>query len=270
MNRVAMPLPTSIFRQPTPEEAELSRRRAELAALRQQLTAQEKALAALRATLHSFEGRYIRQVGVLYLQLDQWYTRIADLDSPLPLPDGVETPLTQPVDPPIPAEPDDLRPHLDLKALFREVAKRIHPDFATDDHDERHRTHLMAQANAAYLRDDAAGLQRLLNGHDPNGHSTADTAAELARTLDLIRQSEQDLALIAAEIDALTHSEMADLQQRTLAAAAEGRDLLAELAARVKGSIGIAMRRYELDLGRARRKEKPFDPTPLLSAERSR
>jgi hypothetical protein len=277
MSRVATPPPNSIFRQPTPEEAELSRRRAELAALRQQLTAQEQALAGLRATLHSFEGRYIRQVGVLYLQLDEWYTRIAELDSALPLPEGIATPEpdAEPYNPPNPARPgpeapDDLRPHLDLKALFREVAKRIHPDFATDDHDERHRTHLMAQANAAYLRDDAAGLRRLLNGHDPAEHSPADTAAELARTLDLIRQSGQDLVLIAAEIEALTRSEMADLQQRTLAAATEGRDLLAELAARVKGSIGIAMRRYELDLGRARRKEKPFDPTPLLSAERSR
>jgi hypothetical protein len=62
---------------------------------------------------------------------------------------------------------------------------------------------------------------------------------------------------------------MADLRDRTVTAALEGRDLLAELAARVKGSIGIAMRRYELELGRIRRKQPAFNPEPLLTAERS-
>jgi hypothetical protein len=60
---------------------------------------------------------------------------------------------------------------------------------------------------------------------------------------------------------------MADLHRRTALAAQRGSDLLAEMAARVKGSIGIAMRRYELDLGRLRRKEAAFNPEPLLSAE---
>jgi hypothetical protein len=62
---------------------------------------------------------------------------------------------------------------------------------------------------------------------------------------------------------------MAQLRERTLLAAAKGRDLLAELAARVKGNIGNAMRRYELDLGRIRRKEAIFNPAPLLTAELS-
>jgi hypothetical protein len=73
--------------------------------------------------------------------------------------------------------------------------------------------------------------------------------------------------MVNAEFDALAQSEMAQLYQRTTLAAVSGRDLLAELAARVKGSIGIAMRRYELDLGRARRKQAPFNPAPFLSAE---
>ena len=60
---------------------------------------------------------------------------------------------------------------------------------------------------------------------------------------------------------------MADLQRRTIAAAAHGRDLLAEMAARVKGSIGIAMRRFELDSARARRKQPPLDPSQFLTAE---
>ena len=251
----------AIFRQPTPEELELVRRRAELATLRSALATHEGQLAALRATLFSFEGRYIRQVGVLYIQLDEWNDRIAELNDPtLHL-----TPSTLEPAPVITLDDSQEQATYNLKSLFREVAKRIHPDFALNSSDERRRTHLMAQANAAFLRDDAALLLRMLHGHDPS--SREDIATELARTIDLIDRCAADIIAIQTEIETVTHSDMADLHRRTILAAERGEDLLAELAARVKGVIGIAMRRYELDLGRIRRKQAAFNPEPLLSAE---
>jgi hypothetical protein len=263
----AAPQPDAIVRKLTPEDAELFRKRAELAALRNALAEREAHLAHLRARLNSFEGRYIRQVGVLYIQLDEWEHRIAELNDP-PVVPGSEEDATPPIpDLPNPetTQPDGLllaQTALDLKALFREVAKRIHPDFASDALDEQSRTRLMAHANDAYNRDDAPLLQRMLNGYDPSTGS-----GDLADVTAQIDQSIHDIDIINAEIDAITHSEMADLRDRTTLAAAEGRDLLAELAARVKGSIGIAMRRYELDLGRIRRKQPTFNPEPLLTAE---
>ena len=261
---------TAIFRQPTAEEAELYRRRAELAAVRSALTDREGELAALRAQLNSFEGRYIRQVGVLYIQLDEWEERIAELNSPAPIPEAfAETEAAPPDAVEAPDAAEAPQAFLDLKALFREVAKRIHPDFASDPRDELRRTHLMAQANDALRRDDADLLHRMLHGYDPStdsGDGTT-TAAALAHVLSQIEQSTADIALIDTEIEALAHSEMAELRDRTVRAALRGQDLLAELAARVKGSIGIAMRRYELDRARIRRHGPVFDPSPLLTAE---
>ena len=69
----------AIFRATTPEEAELARQRCELAAVREVLGARERELEHLRDQLFSFEGRYIRQVGVLYRQLEEWEERIAEL-----------------------------------------------------------------------------------------------------------------------------------------------------------------------------------------------
>jgi hypothetical protein len=258
-----MPKRAAIARQPKPEDAELFLRRAELATLRAALATRETQLDHLRAQLNSFEGRYIRQVGVLYIQLDEWEDRIAELNNPTqPQPAEPELEITD-------AEPEPDPAALDLKSLFREVAKRIHPDRARNHHDERHRTHLMAQANAAFLRDDADLLQRMLNGYDPSTNSGDDptTAAQLQRITNQIAQSVQDILSLDAAIEALAHSEMADLRDRTTRAATHGRDLLAELAARVKGSIGIAMRRYELDSARIRRKQAAFNPEPLLTAE---
>ncbi len=281
---VTKPQPAAIFRQPTMEEAELYRRRAELAVVRSALADREAELAALRAQLNSFEGRYIRQVGVLYIQLDEWEERIAELNSPAAIPEAFAEAESEP-----PAEAETPRAEtqqaetqqaetqqgvtrqafFDLKALFREVAKRIHPDFASDPQDELRRTHLMAQANDALRRDDADLLHRMLHGYDPSTDSgdLTSTAAALAHVLSQMEQAMADMALIEAEIEALAQSEMAELRERTVRAALHGQDLLAELAARVKGSIGIAMRRYELDQARIRRHQPVFDPSPLLTAE---
>jgi chromosome segregation ATPase len=261
-----MPRRDAIARQPRPEDPELFRLRAELATLRAALATREARLDHLRAQLNSFEGRYIRQVGVLYIQLDEWQDRIAELNHPTQ-PQPQPQPQPETIAPEPEAEPEPAA--LDLKSLFREVAKRIHPDRARNAHDELHRTHLMAQANAAFLRSDADLLQRMLNGYDPSTDSGDDhtPAAQLARLKEKIAQTQQDIATIDAELQALAASEMADLRNRTALAATEGRDLLAELAARVKGSIGIAMRRYELDLDRIRRHQPAFNPEPLLTAE---
>jgi len=251
----------AIFRRPTPEEAELQLRHAEVIELRAQLATQETALAQLRSQLHHFEARYIRQVGVLYIQLDDWNDRITELNNPtLPPPPTIE---------PGPAATTtyNQEPTTDnLKALFREVAKRIHPDFALDADDERRRTHLMAQANDALLRSDSELLRRMVHTHDLP-HDTATPTAKLDRARALIHQLRADLAKLNTELDALTQSEMTDLRRRTLLAAETGQDLLAELAAQVKGRIGLAMRRYELDLARIRRNQPAFNPDALLSAE---
>ena len=263
---------TAIYREPTPEEAELARQRRILSSIRAVLAERELELEHLRDQIISFETRYIRQVGVLYRQLDEWEERIAELKVSQETPEERERyarEASQRPEPAIPEQPPAPERSLDLRNLFREVAKLIHPDFAIDAHDERHRTRLMAQANEAYRRDDAAVLQRMLNGHDPSTDhwNSDDVASALARTLIQIERANEDIKILASEIEALSQSEMALLKERTVEAALKGRDLLAELAAMVKGNIGIAMRRYELDLGRARRKEKAFNPNPLLSAE---
>jgi len=277
-------MPTAILRAQTPDESELARRRRELAAVREVLAVRERELERLRDQLFSFEGRYIRQVGVLYRQLEEWEERVAELLVSNESPEERAEKLHKAKEEAIAAEIDALaseyklaeskdaesqEPALDLKALFRELAKRIHPDFAVDPHDERHRTRLMAQANEALRREDAAALQRMLNGHDPSIDlsNPAAVKAELQRVKKLIREVQQDTAAASAEAQALAQSEMAQLRERTRLAALEGRDLLAEMAARVKGGIGLAMRRFELEQERIRRRLPRVDPASLVSAE---
>jgi hypothetical protein len=258
-------MPSSIVRAPTLAETELLGLRGQLRARRRDLTSRELELGDLRGQLISFEGRYLRQVGILLKQLDQWEERIAELHVKHNMTAPSEAPLVEAEDTSLDSAHHPNR--RDLRALFRELAKRIHPDFATSSEDEQHRTRLMAQANDAFLRHDARSLQRLLDGHDSELATTSGTAAEIEAAKALLREVEHDIETAEAEIATLQSSDTAQLQRRTIQAALEGRDLLAEMAVRIKGRIGLAMREYELDLTRIKNPPKGPRVEDLVTAE---
>jgi hypothetical protein len=59
------------------------RKREELAVIRAALAERELELVNLRIELAAFEGRYVRQVGVLYAELDDWKAKLAALQARL-------------------------------------------------------------------------------------------------------------------------------------------------------------------------------------------
>lgn len=259
---------TAIIRLLSPAELELLRLRKQLALACDELTARERALDDLRSHLLSFEGRYIRQVGLLYKQLDEWEKKSAELNMREAaaaefFDEGLDA-LSEAED--AGDEPDRETPAA-LKALFREVARRIHPDRAVSALDELHRTRLMAQANDAYLRRDAAMLRRMLHGFAPAAVVAVRVEDEIALVRTQIAEVMRDAAAAEKARAELAASELAALEASVIAATREGRDLLAEMAARVKGRIGLAMRQYELDMTRIKRPAKGFAVESLLSAE---
>src|SRR5262249_17990120 len=139
-----------------------------------------------------------------------------------------------------------------LKSLYREVAKRVHPDLATDDTDRSHRERLMARANRAYEVGDNEGLRRILEEYESSPDSVRGTgvAADLVRVLRQLKQVRNRLAEIEKEIAALTESEIAVLQVKVKNTAKQGRDLLAEMATNMRGQINAARQRYESEAAR--------------------
>ena len=138
------------------------------------LAEREAQLAELRAQLRAFEARYMHQVGTLYAALDEWEAKIAEREVDLYGSDEAKQRAaefrqratdTHNAAYAVENEPEEFDPAPSLKTLFREVAKRIHPDFARDDAEREHFTRLMAKANIAYTRGDAATLQRLQDDH---------------------------------------------------------------------------------------------------------
>ena len=250
-------MPAEIIFQQSPNEAALLDRREELAAVRAALGDRESELAQIRAQLKTFEGRYLRQVGVLYAELDELEARIAerevdlyDSESARRRAEETRQRAQETHDAAFgeACEAEEFDPPPSLKTLFRDVAKRIHPDFARNEDELKHFTLLMARANQAYSRGDTEMLQRLLDDHQEI-HSSIDgegAAAEVLRITRQIRHAERDLAALEAERAALLSGEVAQLHLDAEAAAREHRDLLTELAASLREQVADARRRFEL------------------------
>jgi hypothetical protein len=246
-----------IIVQPTPDAAALLETRERLAAVRGALAERESEVAQVRAQLKSFEGRYLRVVGVLYAELDEFEARIAEREVALYDSDAARRRAEETRERARETheaafgearEAREFDPPPSLKTLFREVAKRIHPDFARDDAEQRHFTLLMARANEAYGRGDFGMLERMLEDHrEIHGEIAGEgPAAEVVRITRQIRHAERDIAGLEAERDALLASELGLLYLDAEAAGREHRDLLMELAGRLGEEIADARRRFEL------------------------
>ena len=245
-----------ITRRLKPEEKEILRKREELAAIRATLAERELELVDLRSQLAAFEGRYLRQVGTLYAELDEWKARISELHAQLDPSGAANTRAREAREQARQAYEDahgkasetrDFTPSPELKSLFREVAKRIHPDFCRDAGDLERRTRFMAEANRAYEAGDAEALQRILDEYQDGADAVKGEGigAELIRIIRQISQAKERVAAIEQELAALRQSEIALLKKQAEERERDGRDLLTELANAVRQQIELVKKEYE-------------------------
>ena len=242
---------SEVVRRKTPEEQELDAKLAELAELELVLAQRELDLATLQAELNSFENRYLRVVGTLYAKLDEIEARIAEHLARLEPDDEVvqakateaRTQADESASATGAAEvlegKIEFRPSEDLKKLYRQVAKAIHPDLTTDPDERERRQQLMAEANRAYEEGNEVRLRAILDEWEmsPESIKGEGIGAELVRAVRKIAQIKSRLQVLEGEMARLAQSDLNDLKAQAEEARAEGRDLLAELAAKVEEQI---------------------------------
>lgn len=232
----------------TPEEIELGNKQAELAALETELTERELHLATLQARLHTFERDYLRVVGVRYAKLDEIEAEIAKHLAFLNPSDSkarkqaflawekanaskraVSGIITASI------ASKEFNAGESLKKLYREVAKRIHPDLATDEVERLRRQKLMAEVNQAYENGDKRRLEEILEQweHSPEFVKGEGIAAELIRIIRKLAQVRERLQAIQLEIDTLKQSALYLLREKVIYAKIAGQDLLSEMATQI-------------------------------------
>jgi hypothetical protein len=217
------------------------------AALRDRLAELEVQLATLRAELAAFEADYLRVVGPALAELQHVEAQILALvaaRSGTPADERAadaarerarETTTALGAIPP-PAGPP---PTEDLKTLFRDAAKRMHPDLVAAPDGRPHAEAFMKRLNRAYRAGDAAAIRDLVRQWETLPFARGGGGAAAARALEVAAREAQ------RRLDELRASDLAQLMERALVAAREGRDLLAELELEAKAALAAARARLD-------------------------
>lgn len=137
---------------------------------------------------------------------------------------------------------------VEIKQLYRQLARRFHPDMAVDEADRARRTQIMMAINSAYAAGDIEKLKDLALEPDTASRvEYAKTAQQLAQALwrELV-QCRRRLAEIRRKLAALEHHKSAQLMRQAQRATAVGRDLLAEIAEGIKIKIAQATAKRDM------------------------
>jgi len=185
----------------TPEAEHLAEQERLLEELTEHLTAKEADFAETGSAFARFRAEYLRRFAPLYTELDRLEAEIARRvaqEEATPAAHAKAADAATRADesqralddgPPDALQPDDEAGRAaqapELKALYRDAAKRIHPDLATDEAEKERRTTLMAALNAAYAAGDADAIQRILDGEAsrPEAIIGDDIGARLMRAI---------------------------------------------------------------------------------------
>lgn len=121
-----------------------------------------------------------------------------------------------------------------LKQRYRELARRFHPDLATDPAERQRRTEIMHHINEAYAAHDLETLDAISDAIGEHGDELPPdapleslTLRHLQRLLDSLRD---EVTTLKHERDMLFYGEMMRLKLDEKLARMRGRDLLRELA----------------------------------------
>jgi hypothetical protein len=249
-------LKTAETRPAAPEEQELAHKLEEQAALEADLADRELRSANLRAELGAFERQYLHFVGSRYAELDEWKAQIAERQrSQQPgneraaqaareareRADETKSVAGEKSE----QEPRKFEASPELKRLYRDVARRIHPDLTSDRDDRAKRQLLMADANQAYEQGDESRLEKILTAyeHSPEAFQGQGPGAELIRTIRRVSQVRGRLAEIEAELQGLLRSDLYQLKIRVDEAEQTGHNVLQDMIAKVDEQIELAKKR---------------------------
>jgi hypothetical protein len=246
--------PRSLVKQLTPEEIELEKKRVELSILEDELALKELDLTTLQVTLEDLRHRYLQIVGVKLAQLDDIKAQIAEILARIdPKNEEVRNEAdrsrtqaqesadaTGSIAEECEAEP--FKPSEDLKQLYRDLAKKVHPDLAPDEQARERRHRFMQEVNQAYAERNEERLRSLLHEWEssPDSVSGEGTGAELIRIIRQIARVLTRIEAIGSEMERRKETELYSLKLRVDGAQSERRDLLSEMADEVDAQIAVA------------------------------
>jgi len=244
--------PIDIVKWESHNHFEIEIKRLELNDIEDDLAQKELELVTLQGELYAFEIQYLRIVGVYFAELDDIRAQIAGALARLYLEDETlqeeaERARTQARESAEASEAARLarhavfapfNPSAELKTLFRDIAKRIHPDLGRDEEDRLRRHQWMAEANAAYRSGDASRLQAIIREWEAHLTSVSkDARTQLQQIIQKMSQVQDRLRIIKITIKQLRNSDMSQLKERAEKDEKDGEDLFLKMSEHLQREI---------------------------------
>lgn len=209
---------------PTPEQVELQIKEELLNKKQDSLTELELTLSTLKGDLRSFEKEYYSKVGTKYTSLDNLQ---ATLDKIL-LSKTPTSKIFQKKAHDSQAKaansysnqedfsnkqkdnPNKFEPTPELKSLYRELAKLLHPDLVLDIDEKARRHKLMQEINEAYQTNDFEKLIQIYEKekNNPDHIKGEDIGSSLVRVIRKISQIEFRITQIETELEETRKSDL--------------------------------------------------------------
>jgi hypothetical protein len=287
----------SRFQQKLPEEIELEQKLVELTALRSQHADARLALQQVRDEISSFESKYNKSLGRKIAELEDLEAEIARLTGYAEEDEYAESVSGHAYQQRTSGQAgarggarhagddargrggDSFRSHRgaekpgkgklavnkEIKALYREVAKAIHPDLASSALDEAKRTELMSQANQAYEQQDRGTLQDILRKTKATAARAVanDIGSRLIQAIRDIAQEREEIKATRGLTEELRGSYVYRFRQRVADGLAQGIDLFGEMIAAAELNIARARKRIAALKG-----ERTTAPVQAVKARR--
>lgn len=238
-------------------DEKLTRLRAEITQVQDELIEAEAELADQKADIATFEYEYNARVGYLLdnltaleAEVKHYLDRIKSIRNKrifgtehVPVEEQYRRVWQQPPQPPPPPPaPPSPATEAQIKKLYRQLARRFHPDLATNDADRMRRTDMMTAINDAYAARSMTELMALARQAESAQMETAvhsdRTAAEMIQVLEMeIHRCRRRLREIDLEMANLHQHHLVALMLEVKLARQQKRDVLGEMAQELERKV---------------------------------
>ena len=244
----------ALVRYQPPPTRTLGRRLTLLTELESQADQLDQEREETESKIREFEKRYRPAVGDRYVELEELKEQVAEAWRMVQRARNGEDLAPEQEASPSEIPQETFKPENNLRALFRELARRIHPDLAESEDERKRRHEFMSEATHAYRAGDERRLQWLLEHWEATLGSQTDDS--LDRTNQKIAWARYRIRELNSTIASLNASSIAQIMREADAAQARGRNWVVELRNQVVDQLNDA----RIELRRVREAVNELDP----------